>query len=58
MIREILRDWIPRRTESSAHFAVWDSPNHKVFLSLGGDIYDWHLILGDFFAGWDRERSQ
>lgn len=56
-VEKMIKDWIPRRNrDSTAHLGVWDSPNHRVFLSVGGDIYSWHLILGGFFAGWDHGR--
>jgi hypothetical protein len=49
-----IRDWIPRRKPSAAHWRYLGSPNSLITLSLGGDIFTWYLEVGPFSAGWEK----
>ena len=55
LIERTIRDWIPRRDRSFDNYfgrgsnrkkVVFQSPNYRIWLSLGGDIYTFHLSIG------------
>jgi hypothetical protein len=66
IIAKAIRDWTPRRdriyTYNHQHGGlkrrVYQSPNRKVFLSVGGDIYDFNLNIGNLIIAWETERNR
>jgi hypothetical protein len=49
-----LSEWIPRRDHSQVNkYACWRSSNFRVFLSLGGDIYSFHLEIARLSMSWE-----
>jgi len=66
MNRKTVGEWIPRRDHSyNQHHPyggrkriVYYSPNRKVFLSAGGDIYTFNLSIGNLIIAWESSWSR
>lgn len=63
-LTEILRDWIPRRDHQYDNYywrgeqrkkTVYQSPNWKVWVSFGGDIYAFHLNIGKLSISYESD---
>jgi len=68
-IEKTIRDWMPRRDHNYDFYyggkgdqrkgkLVYQSPNFKVFISIGGDIYDFHLNIGNLVIAWETDRNR
>lgn len=53
MTIEDLRQWIPRREVHDNKTVYYHSSNHKIHLTLGGDIYAFNLQIGPFGMFWE-----
>ncbi len=52
-IAAVARPWIPRRYGNGTNGTQWQSPNTRLFLSYGGDIFAFHLSAGRLSIAWD-----
>lgn len=55
IMKNEIRAWIPHRQPSDRHFRVYQSPNWKVYLGLGSDIYAFHLDIGPLNIAWEAK---
>jgi hypothetical protein len=54
---EEIRQWIPRRHDSKCESkTVLASPNGKIWISLGGKIFLWHIEVNKLGITWEAKR--
>lgn len=52
-VKTLTRPWIPRRYGNGSNGTQWQSPNFKLFLSYGGDIFTVYASAGPLSVSWD-----
>lgn len=51
--------WYPRKQYAGDQFfRNYKSPNHKVWITLGGEYFTWSITIGSFAIHWDRNPGE
>jgi hypothetical protein len=50
----MIKDWIPKSERSDHTVYMW-SPNKKIFISVNGPIFWFHVQIGPVSLSYDKE---